>query len=83
MKGQAPSYWIDANTLVKGLFIQNSDQRIILDMAACNIVELHATNKVWNTILWLITNNMKINGQPVISGQELGELKMRLPVFFH
>ena len=56
---------------------------MILDMAACNIVELHATNKVWNTILWLITNYMKINGQPVISGQELGELKMRLPVFFH
>ncbi len=83
MKGQAPAYWVKANTLVRGLFDVESDEHTLLQLAACNTIELHATKKTWNTILWLLVNNLKKDGVPMLSGKELGELRARLPVDFH
>ena len=83
MKGQAPAYKINSDTLVKGLFTEGSDENKLLKLAACNTIELHATKKTWNTILWLLVNNIKQDGKPVLSGKELGELKTRIPVDFH
>lgn len=83
MKGQAPAYWINSDTLVKGLFTEGSDENKLLKLAACNTIELHATKKTWNTILWLLVNNLKQDGKPTLSGKELGELKTRIPVDFH
>lgn len=83
MKGQAPAYWVTAETLVKGLFSPRSDENTLLKLAACNTIELHATKKTWNTILWLLVNNLKRDGKPTLTGQELGELRSRLPVDFH
>ncbi|MDP6325614.1 MAG: hypothetical protein QGI36_00790 [Candidatus Thalassarchaeaceae archaeon] len=83
MKGQAPSYWITPETLVRGLFEDGSDELILLNLAACNAIELHADKKLWNSILWLLVNNLKRDGKPIITGKELGELRARLPVVFH
>ena len=83
VKGQAPSYWIKADTIVKGLFSDSSDENKLLQLAACNTIELHATKKTWNTILWLLVNNLKRDGKPMLSGKEHGELCARLPIDFH
>ena len=83
MKGQAPAYWINSDTLVRGLFSAGSDENKLLKLAACNTIELHATKKTWNTILWLLVNNLKQDGKPTLSGKELGDLKTRIPVDFH
>ncbi len=83
MKGQAPAYWINSGTLVNGLFNKDSDENKLLKLAACNTIELHATKKTWNTLLWLLVNNLKKDGKPALSGTELGELKTRIPVDFH
>ncbi len=83
MKGQAPSYWITPETLVRGLFEDGSDELILLNLAACNAIELHADKTLWNSFLWLLVNNLKRDGKPIITGKELGELRARLPVVFH
>ena len=44
MKGQAPAYWVEAKTLVTGLFDGDSDESTLLQLAACNQIELHATS---------------------------------------
>jgi len=83
MKGQAPSYWITPGTLIRGLFEEGSDEQTLLSLAACNTIELHADKTLWNTILWLLVNNLKIEDKPIITGKELGELRAHLPVVFH
>ena len=55
MKGQAPAYWVDARTLVTGLFDEDSEESTLLQLAACNQIELHATSGTWNTLLWMLT----------------------------
>jgi len=82
VKGQAPAYWIDADQLVRGLFDEGSDEQVLLQLAACNVVELHATSKTWNNLLWLVMNSQS-GGDGAISGQQLGELRASLPVAFH
>ena len=81
MKGQAPAYWVGADTLVRGLFDDDSDEYLLLQLAACNVVELHATSKTWNNLLWLVMNSQSTDGS--VSGQTLGELRASLPVAFH
>ena len=34
MKGQAPAYWVEAETLVTGLFDEASDESTLLQLAA-------------------------------------------------
>jgi hypothetical protein len=68
---------------VRGLFEDGSDELILLNLAACNAIELHADKTLWNSFLWLLVNNLKRDGKPIITGKELGELRARLPVVFH
>jgi hypothetical protein len=82
MKGQAPAYWVNAGQLVRGLFDEGSDEQTLLQLAACNVVELHATSKTWNNLLWLVMNSQG-KGDSSISGQQLGELRASLPISFH
>ena len=83
MKGQAPSYWITADNLVRGLFDETSDAHTLLKLASCNVIELHADNKTWNSILWLLVNHLKRDGMPILTGKDLGALRSRLPIVFH
>tara|TARA_A100001037_G_scaffold285795_1_gene293485 strand:+ start:2092 stop:2343 length:252 start_codon:yes stop_codon:yes gene_type:complete len=83
MKGQAPAYWFDATSLVRGLFDSKSDEHSLLQLSSCNVIELHATKKTWNSFLWLMMNHLKQGGTPTMSGKELGELRRRLPIEFH
>ena len=83
MKGQAPAYWVDARTLVTGLFDEDSEESTLLQLAACNQIELHATSGTWNTLLWMLTTGLSGNEGSGISGTELGEFRARLPVVFH
>ena len=45
MKGQAPTYTVDAATLFRGLMDGGSNARILLDLAAANEIELHMKMK--------------------------------------
>ena len=83
MKGQAPSYWITAENLVRGLFDDMSDEHTLLKLASCNIIELHAGTKVWNSFLWLLVNHLRRDSVPILTGKDLGELRSRLPIVFH
>ena len=83
MKGQAPAYWVEAKTLVLGLFDEDSDESSLLQLAACNRIELHATSSTWNTLLWMLATGLRGDDDRGISGAELGELRSRLPVVFH
>ncbi|MBN17579.1 MAG: hypothetical protein CMB37_05425 [Euryarchaeota archaeon] len=82
MKGQAPTYTVDAATLFRGLMDGGSNARILLDLAAANEIELHAQAKDWNGLLWLISTALKENGE-AYSGEEYASLRNRLPVVFH
>ena len=83
MKGQAPAYWVEAKTLVTGLFDGDSDESTLLQLAACNQIELHATSGTWNTLLWMLATGLSGDDGGGISGVELGEFRARLPVVFH
>ena len=48
LKGQAPTYTVDAPTLFLGLMDGGSNARILLDLAAANKIELHAQSSDWN-----------------------------------
>ena len=79
-----PTYEIDAEQLLRGLFDSLSEEANLLELAALNIIELHATGIVWNKFLWLMMTTMKdASGSSMYSGPELGKMKTELPIFFH
>lgn len=79
-----PTFQIDAEQLIRALFDSDSDESVLLELAAMNRVELHADGMVWNTFLWLMMNVMKdSSGSSVFNGSELGKMKAELPIFFH
>jgi len=82
MKGQAPSFSVDAVTLFRGLMDGGSNSRILLDLAAANIVELHATSNDWNDLLWLMSTALR-ESNSAYSGEEYASLRNNLPVIFH
>jgi len=82
MKGQSPSFSVDAATLFRGLMDGGSNSRILLDLAAANIVELHATSGDWNDLLWLISTALR-ESNSAYSGEEYASLRNNLPVIFH
>lgn len=84
MKGQAPAFWIGAETLVKGLFDKGGEEATLLALAAANEIELHASKSVWNSLLWLLANQVRdAEGNPMVAGPTLASMKARLPVHFH
>ena len=62
------------------IFDSKSDAGKLLVKATMGEIELFADAKSWNAILWLIANTLKVDGVPVYSGAELGELKSSLPI---
>ena len=45
------TYEFEAEHLIRALFDADSDEAAILELAAMNKVELHASGTVWNTFL--------------------------------
>jgi len=82
LKGQAPTYTVDAPTMFLGLMDGGSNARILLDLAAANKIELHAQSSDWNGLLWLISTALKETGG-AYSGEEYASLRNSLPVTFH
>ena len=82
MKGQSPPFSVDAATLFRGLMDGGSNSRVLLDLAAANIVELHATSGDWNDLLWLISTALR-DSKTTYSGEEYASLRNNLPVIFH
>lgn len=79
-----PTYEFESEHLIRALFDADSDEAVLLELAAMNKVELHASGTVWNTFLWLMMNTMKdANGSTLYSGAELGKMKNDLPIKFH
>ena len=73
-------YKLTTAHLVRGIFDANSDEAVLINNAAHGRIELFASPKSWNAILWLIMSTLKVDGQPIYSGTELGVLKGSLPI---
>lgn len=80
MDWRPPGYMLSTKDLVHAIFDGNSDAGKLLVKATMGEVELFASPKSWNAILWLITNTLKVDGTSVYSGKKLGELKSSLPI---
>ena len=80
MDWRPPGYMLSTKDLVHAIFDGNSDAGKLLVKATMGEVELFASPKSWNAILWLITNTLKVDGASVYSGEKLGELKSSLPI---
>ena len=80
MDWRPPGYMLSTKDLVHAIFDGNSDAGKLLVKATIGEVELFASPKSWNAILWLITNTLKVDGASVYSGKKLGELKSSLPI---
>lgn len=77
------TYRIDAETIVRGLFDEGSEESLLLELAACNKFQLIASRRDWNRILWLLVNHFKdSSGRPIFIGERLGEIHRSLPVEF-
>ncbi len=71
---------LSTNDLVHAIFDSKSDAGKLLVKATIGEVELFAAPKSWNAILWLITSTLKVDGNPIYSGSQLGDLKASLPI---
>ena len=80
MDWRPPGYMLSTKDLVHAIFDGNSDAGKLLIKATMGEVELFASPKSWNAILWLITNTLKVDGTSVYTGKKLGELKSSLPI---
>ena len=80
MDWRPSGYMLSTKDLVHAIFDGNSDAGKLLVKATMGEVELFASPKSWNAILWLITSTLKVDGAPVSSGEKLGELKSSLPI---
>ena len=80
MDWRPSGYMLSTSDLVHAIFDGNSDAGKLLVKATMGEVELFASPKSWNAILWLITNTLKVDGSSVYSGKKLGELKSSLPI---
>ncbi len=76
-------YLIDAPTIIRGLFDEDSTESLLLKKAACGKVRLISKPKEWNKILWLLVNTFKNSqGKSIFTGEKLGEIKKALPIEF-
>ena len=80
MDWRPSGHTLSTSDLVHAIFDSNSDAGKLLVKASMGEVELFASPKSWNAILWLIMNTLKVDGVPVYSGSELGALKESLPI---
>ena len=80
MSWRPPAYRFRAKDLVKALCSDETDQARLLLAAVHGNVELFADSMAWNGFLWLVMDICKVDGKPLHSGQELGDLKASLPI---
>ena len=80
MEWRPKGYLFDTNNLIRALFDENTAEGQLLDAAYSGYIELFASSKSWNALLWLIMNTIVENGKPLYSGEELGRLKDSLPI---
>lgn len=80
MSWRPPAYRFRAKDLVKALCSNETDQSSLLLAAVQGKVELFADPMAWNGFLWLVMDTCKVDGKPLYSGQELGDLKASLPI---
>ena len=80
MDWRPSGHLLKTNDLVHAIFDPESDAAKLLVKATMGEVELFAAQKSWNAILWLINNTLKIDGKPVYTGQQLGNLRASLPI---
>tara|TARA_B100001248_G_scaffold201412_1_gene155653 strand:+ start:194 stop:451 length:258 start_codon:yes stop_codon:yes gene_type:complete len=80
MDWRPSGHLLKTNDLVHAIFDPESDAAKLLVKATMGEVELFAAQKSWNAILWLINNTLKIDGKPVYTGQQLGNLRAALPI---
>ncbi|MEE2986060.1 MAG: hypothetical protein VX366_07590 [Candidatus Thermoplasmatota archaeon] len=80
MDWRPSGHLLKTNDLVHAIFDPESDAAKLLVKATMGEVELFAAQKSWNAILWLINNTLKVDGKPVYTGQQLGNLRAALPI---
>ena len=80
MDWRPSGHLLKTNDLVHAIFDPESDAAKLLVKATMGEVELFAAQKSWNAILWLINNTLKVDGKPVYTGQQLGNLRDALPI---
>ena len=80
MDWRPSGHLLKTNDLVHAIYDPESDAAKLLVKATMGEVELFAAQKSWNAILWLINNTLKIDGKPVYTGQQLGNLRAALPI---
>ena len=82
-KNKPPQHLIGAIQILKALLHENSDERKVLELAACNKIRLISSSNEWNKILMFLVRNFKDeSGRPKLAGNRLGTLKKNLPVEF-
>ena len=80
MDWRPSGHLLKTNDLVHAIFDPESDAAKLLVKATMGEVELFAAQKSWNAILWLINNTLKVDGKPVYTGKQLGNLRAALPI---
>ena len=82
-KDKPPEHLIGATHVLKALLDKDSNERKILQLAACNKIRLISDGTEWNKILMFLVRNFKDeNGRPKLAGSRLGTLKINLPIEF-
>ena len=82
VRGQPRVLRVDGTTILRGLVFPNSDEEKLLHLAACEKIELHSSTRYWNLILKGLMELSRRAGSSPMSGDELKQLRMSLPVNF-
>ncbi len=82
MLGQPPVYRVDAALVLRGLLDPDSEARTVLDLAACNMIEVEATALDWNRLMWALQESLRARDADALSGEELQRLRAALPASF-
>jgi hypothetical protein len=82
MRGQPTVYRVDAALVLRGLLDPDSEARTVLDLAACNMIEAHASSGDWNLVMWALQQTLTKRGLEPMSGENLQNLRSALPVSF-
>ena len=80
MRGQPRVIKINGATILRGLYFPNSDEETLLHLAACERIELHSTSKDWNFVLRGLMEISRRAGSQPMTGAELNNLRICLPV---
>tara|TARA_B100000287_G_C20530056_1_gene740455 strand:+ start:811 stop:1065 length:255 start_codon:yes stop_codon:yes gene_type:complete len=80
MEWRPNGYMLTTKELVHAIFDKSSDASKLLLKGCTGEIEIFASPKSWNAILWLVMNTLKVDGIPVYTGPELLSLRDSLPI---